>query len=46
MQCQVTMIDNQNKTDVLVFGRISEAQAVKALPFSGKRGGEQQLICI
>jgi len=31
--------DNQNQTDVLVFGRVSDAQAVK-------RGGEQQLICI
>ncbi len=34
------------KTKQMFFGRISEVQAVKAQPYSGKGGEEQQLICI
>jgi len=30
--------DNQNQTDVLVFGRVSEARDVKAPPSSGYGG--------
>ncbi len=37
--------DNQDQTDVF-FSRVSEEQAVKAQPYSGKGGREQQLICI
>ncbi len=34
------------KTKQMFFVRVSEVWAVKAQPFSGKGGGEQQLICI
>ncbi len=36
--------DNQNQTDI--FWQKSEVRAVKAQSYSGKGGGEQQLICI
>ncbi len=39
-----SMTDNQNQT--IVFSRVSEVRAVKAQPYSGKGGGEQQLVCI
>jgi len=38
--------DNQNQTDLLVFGTVFEARAVKAPTSSGKWGEEQQLICL
>ncbi len=40
------MIDMMIETRQMIFGRGSEVQDVKAQPYSGKGGREQQLICI
>ncbi len=41
-----SVIDMIIKTKQMFFSRVFEVRAVKAQPYSGKGGGEQQLICI
>ncbi len=43
---KISKYDMIIKTKQMIFDRISKVRAVKAQPYSGKGGREQQLICI
>ncbi len=46
LKSMISEIDMIIKTKQMIFVRVFEVWTVKAQPYSGKGGREQQLICI